>query len=595
MKIVEKEKDSILTCTIHEQINIGLKDAEISRIITYQNNSGENNTLDLETKTFIFPYQCSSFKCYLNGDDIKYHSDQYANTPYSKNIQLKPNGLESIYVKPTKEVIIKITCKWINFYEKIHDLFYVAYNDDEANYSITLENLPLEDNPYIILIDEKVANEDNRDYYFKNSKLEIRDIRTNNQKPVPIKIFSLPTPAKLDVFSSITQKQNKETTFEGYSILLIQHLLADSAHLIKSFIDFGVEKDAIYIVGIPYSTKQETVRYLKAQEYKNIYIPEKYPFDDLVEEALSEIILYSEEKNKKIIIVEDGGYAVPLLHTKSGSFSSDRIIGAVEQTANGIWRDKELKQLNFPVVNVAQSEIKLRLESPLIGKAVSKNIELLYNKTFRDLAGKTIGIIGYGSTGSQIAKYLKCSDTEILVYDNKSERRDDATKNGFTVEYDLYEILKKSDIIVESTGSFWTEDKGEMQKLISNFKNGSYYFSGSSKQLGVNKKILLELIDNDKSKRIPGLGMKYTFIGEEEKKITFVADGYPVNFFLGQSVPDHNISFILAWLFKCAELLCLNHEKGENIPNEIINTNEEDKFGFYESQQDINTKHNLLI
>jgi len=60
-----------------------------------------------------------------------------------------------------------------------------------------------------------------------------------------------------------------------------------------------------------------------------------------------------------------------------------------------------------------------------------------------ELEGRTIGIIGYGNTGSQLAKKLSCWDMNILAYDKY--------RSGFgaqvIVEADMNEIFKKADII----------------------------------------------------------------------------------------------------------------------------------------------------
>ncbi|MFM1912751.1 MAG: hypothetical protein RIR51_589 [Bacteroidota bacterium] len=56
-----------------------------------------------------------------------------------------------------------------------------------------------------------------------------------------------------------------------------------------------------------------------------------------------------------------------------------------------------------------------------------------------ELAGKTIGVIGYGHNGSALVKRLKNFEMNILVYDKY--------KSGFEFESNMDEIFKKADII----------------------------------------------------------------------------------------------------------------------------------------------------
>ena len=87
-----------------------------------------------------------------------------------------------------------------------------------------------------------------------------------------------------------------------------------------------------------------------------------------------------------------------------------------------------------------------------------------------EIAGKTIGIIGYGNMGSAFAKKLKGFDCEILVYDKY--------KTGFggenVKESSLYEIYEKADILsihlplTEETKYYINDD------FISSFKKNIY-------------------------------------------------------------------------------------------------------------------------
>ena len=62
-----------------------------------------------------------------------------------------------------------------------------------------------------------------------------------------------------------------------------------------------------------------------------------------------------------------------------------------------------------------------------------------------ELEGKTIGIIGFGETGSRFAKRLSGFDVEILVFDPYRQRIEESHRFVHTVE--LEELRRRSDVI----------------------------------------------------------------------------------------------------------------------------------------------------
>lgn len=68
-------------------------------------------------------------------------------------------------------------------------------------------------------------------------------------------------------------------------------------------------------------------------------------------------------------------------------------------------------------------------------------------KPFRmgvDLAGKTLGIVGFGDIGSEVAIRAQASKMKV-IYHNRHQRNDDAKRNVTYVSFD--ELLKQSDFI----------------------------------------------------------------------------------------------------------------------------------------------------
>ncbi|MFQ5454866.1 MAG: hypothetical protein ACE5EA_01525 [Nitrospirota bacterium] len=120
------------------------------------------------------------------------------------------------------------------------------------------------------------------------------------------------------------------------------------------------------------------------------------------------------------------------------------------------------------------------------------------------------------------------------------------------------------------------------------FEHGSYFVSASSKRLGIDYDEFKSLIKTDSKINLPGIGVRYTL--HNDRNITLLADGLPVNFFIGESVPDKKIAFILALLFKSAEFVISNHE---NLDNGIIDMKKDEKLN--NLQKEISEYHHTLL
>ena len=109
-----------------------------------------------------------------------------------------------------------------------------------------------------------------------------------------------------------------------------------------------------------------------------------------------------------------------------------------------------------------------------------------------ELEGKTIGIIGYGNTGSAFAKCLQGFDVEIISYDKYKHNYSD----GNTREVALDEIFKKADIL--SLHIPLAEDTKYMinSKFINNFKKNIYFINTSRGKIVKTEELIIELKNN---------------------------------------------------------------------------------------------------
>jgi len=554
---------------VEETIEIDANgDALCSRTYIFMNDSDTKQSLP-KTICEEFDNACNNF--------ILFDSQK---RPVSGAIDIKKQSYQKlIYLDFKKDTIpakseIRYTLeyKWNKFFEA--NRFKIHYRpENRCSYKLVID--PKSDifkNHYIISkIDDKF------EILKKEANYRIKDktftITLKGRLLVDQQICSKNREFSLELEASVREirlpqleyysKRYTNNIFSDCVILLIQHLLRDFIPFVEALHQAGAQRENIFIISIPYSVKEPVFRYLETQ-YKHIWRSFEYPFDEIVEEALKNALVRCENTNKKLLIIEDGGYAVPMLHSKY----KDKVslcFGAVEQTTHGIWRDKEVEDLKIPIIDVARSEIKRELESPLIGKAIVMNIDLLLSKIGISLTNKKILLIGFGNVGSKIAEWLRKFRGKVWVYDTQDDKLNMARQEKFKIIKNIHEGVKDKQIIIGATGK-----KSFGFNELTAITNDVYFINATSKLMEMDYEELNALAAQ--SENISGVGRKYKL--HTGYTIYLLANGFPVNFFdpESQSVPDLEIQFIPTLLFNAAIYL-LEKRIGENgifsIPEDI--------------------------
>lgn len=549
----EEESVKPADCRIEDVYVLSHQDAKIKRRIVYFNLSSSLYPVDLSQIQIKYFRGCRDFEVKVNGESVAFTQPVHDFEKF-----LICEGTYKLALNERLE--IEIECTWPNFANLQENFPFIISYPEEIKYSLRIDKIYLENTKSLILKNGQIA-EKLKDYFFDGGSIIFTDCGVHSGKTHTIEVRILSTPNTLDTLAYHVRGISESKPFNNCILVIIQHLLGDFVHLAEAFYESGVSKDNMFIIGIPYSTKDQTVDYLRLNGYSNIETPKEYPFDNIVREILIKAMKLASNTSKPILIVEDGGYAVPLVHEEYRAKES-LFVGAVEQTANGIWRDKDLsekKKLDylFPIINVADSRIKEQLESPLIGQAVCRNLERLLGKEFTDVAGKVVGLVGFGRTGSQIATGLKSKGAAVKVFSTDAVDLARAKSEGYTVTSSYIDLVKGSKIVIEATGHQWAEEWAG-RAIIMSFENDSWFVSASSKRMGIDYAELGRIADPKKIIRIPGIGIQYEISG---KRIMLVADGYPINFFNSESVPDKKIEFIPTLLFESARFLIENRGK----------------------------------
>jgi S-adenosylhomocysteine hydrolase len=357
--------------------------------------------------------------------------------------------------------------------------------------------------------------------------------------------------SKIPLLQYFAGRHDTAKPLNGLVAILIPHLLRDSVPYIQTLTAAGLQPDRTFIIGIPYSAKQEVAGALWQRGFRNIDLPTDYPFTDTVRQVLARALKLCHEAGQRLLVIEDGGYVGPLLHSE---FASDlgACCGIVEQTRNGIWQyGEQCIDLKVPIINVAESDLKLRRESPLIGEAVVTNVRSLIEQLGRGIHRYRTLIVGYGSTGSHVARSFRQTGIDTKVFDQRNDRRQQAIADRFESADTLAALVGDRELIIGCTGDV----PFQFSEILA-IGHQTVFVNASSKRREINYGELNALTDQDvPNEVIAGVGHRRRLVNGRE--LVLLANGYPVNF-VGESVPDQEIAFILALLQQSALWLVQN-------------------------------------
>jgi adenosylhomocysteinase len=341
----------------------------------------------------------------------------------------------------------------------------------------------------------------------------------------------------------------------GHCVLLIQHGLPDLEHLIDALVQAGCTADCITIIGIPYSSRAD-VKQTIAARYPAIRIvfPTVVPFDGFVAVELQRLLAKCEQDDLQLIILEDGGYAVPLASqfADSGDLRTRFIAGAVEQTTRGANIDRDLfrqRGLRMPVIAIPDCALKVNpeVEPQAIAAAVNRNLrDLIVRSGIHQ--PETVGVIGLGSIGLTVARHQKTLGAKVFATDYDPRRVNNALMiDGFGEL--TRTTIPECDLLVGATGST-SIGPGVLPFL----KDRAILASASSRQVEIDVPWLYSMCTEvDSGGDVPCVmdlkGYRTFVLQSDGRHITLLYDGYPVNF-CGESLPDQIADIVLSLLFE---------------------------------------------
>ncbi len=222
------------------------------------------------------------------------------------------------------------------------------------------------------------------------------------------------------------------------NILLVSHIIPDKL----PFLDF-LKKNAnlINIIPKPKTIDDKVYQYIR----KKFNI--KYIHCLRNEIASSKTIIDILKSKKDLIILDVGGY----FSTIAGKEDlTKNILGIIEDTENGFQRYIKTYP-KIPVIEVARSPLKYP-EDLLVGESIVFSTEDVLRKMGEIFTNKTVGIIGFGKIGKNIARILSGRNIRVLVFDKDPIKRIWASAYGYE-SVDKLTLLRISDIIFCATGN----------------------------------------------------------------------------------------------------------------------------------------------
>ena len=128
-------------------------------------------------------------------------------------------------------------------------------------------------------------------------------------------------------------------------------------------------------------------------------------------------------------------------------------------------------------------------------------------KPMKEMDGRTLGIVGYGSIGKKVAKIAQAFDMKVLAY-NISPKKDESVR---FVEMD--ELLEKSDIVSIHCPLNSDSEKMCNKEFFEKMKDGALFINTSRGGV-VDEQALIDAV---KSKKISGAGLDVVAVEPMEK------------------------------------------------------------------------------
>jgi S-adenosylhomocysteine hydrolase len=308
---------------------------------------------------------------------------------------------------------------------------------------------------------------------------------------------------------------------DGWSCIYVQHILRSNCDCAEFLIGRGLDKSKLRIFGKAYSTSELALAYYLEHGFNAQSIGAGYdygaPFDDAlistIKNALEAMVANGE---KRILLIDEGGLALQAAATFT---QADVRLAVVELTARGT-HHYHLLEHRAPIVDVARSDAKKRIEAPLIAKSMALLLGTRIRATTeKSLSSMRVGLVGAGAIGGALCDELQSIGAAFIKFDAVEQRSTAKT---------ITDALVGADIVTSSTGRGmdWSE-------LVESLPDGTILANCGSSDIEFRPWRLRAHFDAPGAFNIevPGSPWRGNItIAANGRKLTLLGGGFPVNF-----------------------------------------------------------------
>jgi D-isomer specific 2-hydroxyacid dehydrogenase, NAD binding domain len=342
-------------------------------------------------------------------------------------------------------------------------------------------------------------------------------------------------------------------------VVYIHHALQTSLNVMDCIIRAGILPQNVFVLGKSYSNCPSVVEafeslgvhYIHNVPQKKVGAYEQYFLKD-VRVLWSHVLKEIGDSIKNIIVLDHGGHGVRAM--PSHLIERYQVI-AIEKTTAGVMGYSGTVSPKLPIINLAGSAIKRKIESPMIAKAV---VAKMADTILQIPSDKICGVIGMGAIGEALSAHLLMLGKRVMVYDSSSSLSDKNIPSFGS----LKDAILQSDYIFGCTGQDITE--GLVDEILCT-ESPKVFLSCSSED-----KEFLSLLTRE-----PGSSQSVfddiQIATHRGGVVTIKKGGFPVNFdHSGESVPANKIQLTRALVYSAFIQSVLYLQKPNLIPKRLL-------------------------